>query len=63
MIYDTTNFATDVFTVGLVTDDPELARPNGDMVRYLNVVDRDEVQKTITVKYGGAYSGVYTILL
>ena len=41
--YDVTDFDTDEFTVGLVTDDPALARPNGDLVRYLNVVDRDEV--------------------
>lgn len=54
---------TDVFTVGLVTDDPALARPNGEMIRYLNVVEKDPVNRQIKVKYGGAYSGVYTILL
>ena len=33
------------------------------MVRWLNVVSYDKVQKTITVKYGGAYSGDYKIIL
>ena len=53
----------DTFYVGLVATDEANARPNGDMVRWLNVVSYDKVLKTITVKYGGAYSGDYKILL
>ena len=48
----------DEFTVGLVSRPRDgLVRPNGDLTRYLNVVDFDKVANTITVKYGGAYSG------
>lgn len=61
--YDSTNMDADTFTVGLSTDDPELARPNGEMVRWLNVVDYDKAANTITVKYGGAYTGKYKLIL
>ena len=57
--YDTTNMELDTFFVGLVGTTPEQARPNGDMVRWLNVVDFNKNKRTITVKYGGAYSGDY----
>ena len=62
-VYDSKLLDTDEWTVGLVTEDKELARPNGDMIRYLNVVEYDKSANTISVKYGGAYSGEYTILL
>lgn len=61
--YDTSDMDDDTFYVGLVATDEANARPNGDMVRWLNVVSYDKVLKTITVKYGGAYSGDYKILL
>ena len=61
--YDSTNMPNDSWKVGLMTDDPDLARPNGDMVRWLNVVSYDTSANTITVKYGGAYSGKYKIVL
>lgn len=61
--YDSTNMELDTFYVGLVGLKPDQARPNGDMVRWLNVVDFDKVAKTITVKYGGAYSGNYKWIL
>lgn len=44
-----------------MTEDPALARPNGDMIRELNVVSYDASARTVTVKYGGAYSGEYSI--
>ena len=61
--YDSTNMELDTFTVGLAATDTDNARPNGDLVRWLNVVDFDKTAKTITVKYGGAYTGKYKILL
>lgn len=61
--YDTTDMELDTFTVGLAPRDLDLARPGGDLVRWLNVVDYDKVARTITVKYGGAYSGKYQIIL
>lgn len=36
---------------------------NNDGVRELNVVAVDAVAKTITVKYGGAYSGLYDVII
>ena len=61
--YDSTDMELDTFYVGLVGLKPDQARPNGDMVRWLNVVDFDKAAKTITVKYGGAYSGKYKWIL
>ena len=53
--------ADDKFTVSLVPRDPDMERPNGDTERPLNVVAIDDTSgaPSITVKYGGAYSGVY----
>ena len=60
--YNPANMELDEFTVGLVSRPKDgLARPNGDLTRYLNVVDFDKVANTITVKYGGAYSGEYKV--
>ena len=53
--------ADDKFTVSLVPRNPDLKRPNGEAERPLNVIDRDNTTgaPSLTVKYGGAYSGVY----
>lgn len=60
--YDPANMEIDEFTVGLVSRPRDgLVRPNGDLTRYLNVVAFDKVANTITVKYGGAYSGEYKV--
>jgi hypothetical protein len=61
--YDSTNMELDTFTVGLEPDKNGVARPNGDFIRWLNVVDFDKAANTITVKYGGAYSGKYKFIL
>jgi hypothetical protein len=50
---------TDTFSVSIIPQDPDLTRPNGDAERPLNVVAVDPSSKSITVKYGGAYSGIY----
>ena len=42
----------DTFTVTLVPSD-------GGKNRALNVIDIDPTDKRLTVKYGGAYSGMY----
>ena len=59
--YPADTMADDTFTVALVPRDPDLTRPNGDAERPLNVVAFDDTNgaPSITVKYGGAYSGVY----
>jgi hypothetical protein len=36
---------------------------NNEGIRKLNVVAVDTVAKTITVKYGGAYSGTYDLVI
>lgn len=59
--YPSNTIDADTFTVNLVPRDPDLTRPNGDAKRPLNVVSRSAAEKTITVKYGGAYSGVYDV--
>ena len=59
--YPAETMATDTFSVALVPRDPDLTRPNGEAARPLNVVAYDDTNgaPSITVKYGGAYSGVY----
>ena len=32
-------------------------------MRFLNVVAVDPIARTITVKYGGAYSGIYDVII
>lgn len=56
---------TDDFTVKIVPESLELSHlfVNNDGIRELNVVAVDSVAKTITVKYGGAYSGTYDIII
>ena len=49
----------DVFTVGLYAKNKDNVRPNGSRLRELNVVSFDKVNSSITVKYGGAYTGEY----
>jgi hypothetical protein len=53
------------FSVTLVPESLELTYLfiNNEGVRELNVVAVDPVAKTITVKYGGAYSGTYDIVV
>jgi hypothetical protein len=34
---------------------------NSSYIRYMNVIGVDDEAKTITVKFGGAYSGAYKI--
>ena len=53
------------FTVKIVPVELELSHlfRNNDGIRELNVVDFDSIAKTITVKYGGAYSGIYDIII
>lgn len=54
----------DTFTVGLQPRRPDdFTRPNGETTRWLNVVDIDASAKTVTVKYGGAYTGAYRIII
>jgi hypothetical protein len=52
-------------TVTIVPESLELSylSVNNDGIRELNVVAVDTVAKTVTVKYGGAYSGTYDILV
>ena len=49
----------DVFTVGLYAKNKDNVRPNGSRLRELNVVSFDKDNSSITVKYGGAYTGEY----
>ena len=53
------------FTVTLVPDELEITHliVNNDGKKLLNVVAVDPVAKTITVKYGGAFSGTYNLLI
>jgi hypothetical protein len=55
----------DDFTVMLVPEELELTylTVNNEGKRELNVVAVDPVAKTVTVKYGGAYSGTYDIVI
>lgn len=63
--YPTTGMTVDDFTVTLVPESLELTYlfVNNEGVRELNVVAVDTATKTITVKYGGAYSGTYDIVV
>lgn len=56
---------TDDLTVTLVPAVLELTylEVNNDGIRELNVVAVDTTAKTITVKYGGAYSGTYDLVI
>ena len=53
------------FTVWLVPDELEITHliVNNDGKKQLNVVAVDATDKTITVKYGGAFSGTYNLLI
>jgi hypothetical protein len=58
--------ATDKFTVSIYPQDPENTYGNVhtkvlDHKRFLNVIAQSEADRTITVKYNGAYSGVYDL--
>ena len=55
----------DDFTVTIVPVELELSwlNVNNDGIREFNVVAVDTVAKTITIKYGGAYSGTYDLVI
>lgn len=59
--YPSASMDADTFTVNLIPRDADLTRPNGEDKRGLNVVEVSSADKTITVKYGGAYSGIYDL--
>ena len=61
--YPAAGMTTDDFEVSLHPAELELTRLDvlREGVRQLNVVGVDPIQKTITVKYGGAYSGTYDL--
>ena len=65
MTYPSTGMTKDDLTVILMPESLERTyltiRDQG--VRELNVVAVDPVAKTVTVKYGGAYSGTYDIVI
>ena len=63
--YPTAGMTKEDFTVTLVPEELELSYlfVNNDGVRELNVVAVDTVALTITVKYGGAYSGLYDVVV
>lgn len=56
---------TDDFTVKIVPESLEITHLtiNNEGVRALNVVAVDTVAKTLTLKYGGAYSGTYDLVI
>jgi hypothetical protein len=53
------------FTVTITPTELELSHLNinNQGIRELNVVAVDPTTKTITVKYGGAYSGTYDVII
>ena len=61
--YPSDTMESDEFTVSIIPRDPDLTRPNGEAARPLNVIRYDNTvgQSSITVKYGGAYSGIYDL--
>jgi len=59
--YDSASIDSDTFEVAMVPKNPDLTRPNGSLARPLRVVAKDSATNSITVKYGGAYSGEYSI--
>lgn len=61
MAYDAASIDADTFSVELVPKNPDLTRPNGALARPLRVVAQDSATRSITVKYGGAYTGEYTL--
>lgn len=63
--YPTTGMTKDDFTVTIVPVELELSwlNVNNEGIRELNVVAVDTSAMTITVKYGGAYSGTYDIVI
>jgi hypothetical protein len=63
--YPATGMTKDDFTVMLVPEELELTylTVNNEGKRELNVVAVDPVAKTVTVKYGGAYSGTYDVVI
>jgi hypothetical protein len=65
LTYPATGMTKDDFTVMLVPEELELTylTVNNEGKRELNVVAVDPVDKTVTVKYGGAYSGTYDVVI
>ena len=61
--YDSASIDSDSFEVAMVPKNPDLTRPNGSLARPLRVVAKDSATNSITVKYGGAYSGEYSITI
>lgn len=66
--YDNAGMDDDIFTVSLYPVDPENTQGNvhievTDHNRPLNVIGQSAADKTITVKYGGAYSGEYNLIV
>lgn len=63
--YPISGMTVDDFEVTLVPDSLEVTHltVNNDGRRQLNVVAVDPIAKTLTVKYGGAYSGLYDVLI
>ena len=55
----------DDLKVTLVPESLELSHLNinNEGIRELNVVAVDTVAKTLTIKYGGAYSGTYDLVI
>jgi hypothetical protein len=63
--YPTFGMTADDFEVTIVPDALEITHLtiNNDGIRKLNVIAVDTINKTLTVKYGGAYSGTYDVLI
>ena len=63
--YPVAGMTKDDFTVTIVPESLELTylTINNGGVRQFNVVAVDDVAKTITIKYGGAYSGTYDLVI
>ena len=63
--YPAHGMTVDDFSVTLVPVELELTylTINNEGIRPLNVIAVDDVEKSITVKYGGAYSGTYDLLI
>jgi hypothetical protein len=63
--YPVAGMTKDDFSVTLVPVELEITylEVNNEGIRYLNVVAVDTSAKTITVKYGGAFSGTYDLVI
>jgi len=63
--YPTTGMTKDDFTVTIVPTSLELSYlfVNNEGVREFNVVAVNTDTKTLTIKYGGAYSGTYDLVI